>query len=61
MYLAECFRHALSAGLLIDTSYFLRVVKNLEAEDLRVNNGLRRRYLDALLIIMTQCRSHLSC
>jgi len=33
LYLSECFRHVLSAGLIIDTTYFIRTLCNLDAED----------------------------
>lgn len=35
VYLSECFRHVLAAGLIVDTTYFIRVVQNLEKEDLQ--------------------------
>jgi hypothetical protein len=33
IYLTECFRHVLSAGLIVDNEYFFRVLLNLEPED----------------------------
>lgn len=33
LYLSECFRHVLAAGLIIDNRYFIRCLRNLEADD----------------------------
>mmetsp|Transcript_32070 Transcript_32070/g.70145 ORF Transcript_32070/g.70145 Transcript_32070/m.70145 type:complete len:854 (-) Transcript_32070:48-2609(-) len=33
IYLGECFRHVLAAGLIVDNVYFFRVLMRLEAED----------------------------
>jgi hypothetical protein len=33
LYLSECFRHVLAAGLVMDNAFFIRVLHNLEAED----------------------------
>merc|ERR1712232_375634 len=33
IYLTECFRHVLAAGLIVDNAYFFRVLRNLEPED----------------------------
>jgi len=35
VYITECFRHVLATGLVVDTTYFLRVIQNLEPEDLQ--------------------------
>merc|ERR1712232_217486 len=33
VYLSECFRHVLAAGLIVDDAYFFRVIEALWAED----------------------------
>lgn len=33
VYLSECFRHVLSAGLVVDSEFFLRTLSNLEPDD----------------------------
>eukprot|EP00434_Breviolum_minutum_P011757 symbB.v1.2.010375.t1/scaffold678.1/size173209/3 len=33
VYLSQCFRHVLAAGLAVDKCYFFRVLRNLELED----------------------------
>jgi len=33
IYLSECFRHVLAAGLIVDDVYFFRTLRNLEPED----------------------------
>jgi len=33
VYLSECFKHVLAAGLLVDSTYFFRVLQNLQTED----------------------------
>lgn len=35
IYLTRCFQHVLAGGLVVDTPYFLRVVQNLETQDLQ--------------------------
>mmetsp|Transcript_40626 Transcript_40626/g.126644 ORF Transcript_40626/g.126644 Transcript_40626/m.126644 type:complete len:771 (+) Transcript_40626:342-2654(+) len=33
VYLSECFRHVLSAGLIVDNDYFFRVIANMDGQD----------------------------